>query len=342
MKPLTIVPYDADGSEWNEFGARQDGWTHFHAYGWRDVIERTFGHECLYWSARDDAGCLQGILPLVRVKSALFGHFLVSMPFLNYGGPLGTSTAVRQLAERAADEARTSGAKLLQLRSAIPLDLDLHESHRKVTVVLPLDPDPDTVWKGLGSKVRSQIRRPQKEGVEVRSGADQLTAFYDVFSRHMRDLGTPVMPRSFFANALDVFPDSSRLVVAYLEDRPIACALGFRFGDEFEVTWASALQDVKRIAANMLVYWELMRLNAAEGVRRFNFGRCTPGGGTHRFKLQWGGQDEPLYWYERSKREGTTTPSPDAGAYRWGPRIWRLLPLPLASAIGPGIVKYIP
>ena len=36
------------------------------------------------------------------------------------------------------------------------------------------------------------------------------------------------------------------------------------------------------------------------------------------------------------------TPSPDDAAYAWGPRLWKRLPLPVATALGPRIVKYIP
>jgi FemAB-related protein (PEP-CTERM system-associated) len=342
MVPLRVGPFAGDAASWDAFGARQPGWTHFHAHGWRDVIEQVFGHECLYYAAEDGTGQLAGVLPLVRVRSRLFGHYLVSMPFLNYGGPLGSDAAVRALCDAAVQEAERSGAKLMELRSAVPLPVSLPVSHRKVTVLLDLPDDEDVMWKGLNAKVRSQVRRPQKDGVSVRTGLDQIPAFYEVFARHMRDLGTPVMPRAFFERIAATFPAAVRIAVAYMDSRPVATGLGFRYGDEFEITWASSLVEVKRSAPNMLVYWELMRGCVQEGVRRFNFGRCTPGGGTHRFKLQWGGRDAPLYWYQRAARPDSATPSPDEGAFAWGPGIWKRLPVPVATALGPRIVKYIP
>ena len=65
----------------------------------------------------------------------------------------------------------------------------------------------EALWKRLPSKLRSQIRKPQKENVTVQFGADQLQPFYAVFARHMRDLGTPVMPRSFFEEVSREFGD---------------------------------------------------------------------------------------------------------------------------------------
>ena len=99
---LAVGRFSGRAEEWDELVLRSPGWTHFHLHGWRGVIERVFGHECIYLAARDNGDGLAGVLPLVRVKSLLFGHYLVSMPFLNYGGPLGSEEAVRALCDHAA------------------------------------------------------------------------------------------------------------------------------------------------------------------------------------------------------------------------------------------------
>src|SRR5205807_76154 len=269
------------------------GWTHFHLFGWKGVIESALGHECPYLESRGADGALLGVLPLVRVRSLLFGHYLVSMPFLNYGGPLGDEPGTRAVVAAAMAMADRDGVKLLELRSRVERPLDLSVSHRKITVVLdvpPADVGPEALWRALPAKVRSQVRRPEKEGVTVRFGADQVPAFYDVFARHMRDLGTPVLSRAWFEAIAATFPDVW-LGCAYAGDRAIAAGAGFRWGDEFEMTWASSLREFNPIAPNMLLYWKFMERCGQQGVRVFNFGRCTPDSGTHRFKRQWGSRD---------------------------------------------------
>ena len=340
---LEVSPFHGAPGEWDAFAARQPGFTHFHRHGWKDVIEQVFRHECIYLEARS-GGALAGVLPLVRVRSRIFGHYLVSMPFLNYGGPLGTDDGVRALAEHAVERARADGVKLLELRSRVALPVELPASHRKITVVLDIPTGrPDELLKAIGSKLRSQVRRPMKEGVEIRFGLDQVAPFFDVFSRHMRDLGTPTQPRGLFEAMAHHFPDDVWIGVAWFRGRPIAGGAGFRWGSEFEMTWASALVEHNRIAPNMGLYWAFLERATAEGCRTFNFGRCTPGSGTHRFKLQWGGRDEPLYWYQWAPGGGTAaTPSPDQGAYRWGPMLWKKLPVGLATALGPRVVRGIP
>jgi FemAB-related protein (PEP-CTERM system-associated) len=266
----------------------------------------------------------------------------MSMPFLNYGGPLGTPGAVQALAGRAAEMARAGGAKLLELRSREPLPIDLEVSHRKITVVLDLDPGgPEKVFEGFKAKLRSQVRRPQKEGVTVRFGADQVAPFYEVFSRHMRDLGTPVLSRALFEQIAATFPEDAWFGCAWKDGVPIACGAGFAWNGEFEMTWASALRAWNSISPNMALYWAFMERASAAGLKLFNFGRCTPGSHTHKFKLQWGSRDVPLYWYQVAKA-AAATPSPDEGPYALATRVWMKLPLPVANLLGPRIVRGIP
>lgn len=338
---VAVSRFDGSADAWDAAVRGSAGWTHFHQYGWRRVIERTHGHECPYLVAKD-GDAIVGVLPLVRVRSRLFGHFLVSMPFVNYGGPLGSDAAVQALAGAAMAEAKASGARLLEFRALKELPLDMSVSHRKITVMLDLTPrDPDKVFNTFKAKLRSQIRRPQKEGVTVKFGPDQVGPFYSVFARHMRDLGTPVQPRALFEHLAAEFPNDAWFGCAWLGDVPVAGGCGFVWDGQFEMTWASSLTRYQSLAPNMAVYWGFIERAAAEGLSLFNFGRCTPGSGTHKFKLQWGSRDVPLYWYQLA--EGTAaTPSPDDARYAWGPRLWKKLPLGLATMLGPRIVRSIP
>jgi hypothetical protein len=158
----------------------------------------------------------------------------------------------------------------------------------------------------------------------------------------MRDLGTPTQPRRLFDAIAERFGDDVWFGCAYVGEEPVACGCGFRWGDEFEMTWASSLVAFNRVAPNMLLYWAFMERAVQERLAVFNFGRCTPESGTHRFKRQWGSRDEQLWWYQWSRGAAAATPSPDAGAYSLGPRLWKRLPVAVATAIGPHIVRGIP
>lgn len=346
---LAVAREESPGREWDELVRHAPGATFCHLAAWHGIVSDVLGHEPEYLTARTPAGEVAGVLPLVALRSRLFGRYLVSMPFLNYGGPVGSPEARERLARAAVDRGRACDADLVELRCRAGTTVDapggrgLRSSERKVTVVLLLPEDPEVLWRDrLRSKVRNQVRRPLKEGLEVRFGPDEMAPFYDVFSRHMRELGTPVLPRRLFEALGPAFGSAVLFGCVYRGDTPVAAACGFRFDGEFEVTWASALREHGRAAPNMLLYWRLMERAIRDGAAVFNFGRCSPGAGTHRFKRQWGGEDEPLPWRAWSANGRRTTPSPDEGKYRIATEVWRRLPLGLTRTLGPPLARLIP
>ena len=328
---------------WDAFVATDAASTFCHLSGWRRVMSKALGHRCDYRVVEDDDGRIHGVLPLVHVKGVL-GHFVVSIPFVNDGGPLGSDDARELLVTDAVEVARRSGAKLLELRSRQHLPGPVRATDRKITVLLDLPESTDELWsKTFRSKVRSQIRRPMKEGMTASSGHDQLDAFYAVFARNMRDLGTPVLPRSFFAALVATFGDAVRFSTVRSADGVTAAAgCCVRWRDEQEIVWASSLREYNPFSPNMLLYASVMEDAVRSGVRRFNFGRCTPGGPTHRFKQQWGGYDIPLPWPSWSRDGAVGPPTPDKPIFQLATSVWSRLPLGIANRLGPIIARQIP
>jgi serine/alanine adding enzyme len=341
---LVVADHDGDGPEWDDHVRASSGASFCHLHGWRHVMEDALGHESRWWVARNDSGDVEGLLPLVRVRSRLFGDYLVSMPFLNYGGPVGTPAARRALAEHAGRRASELGVDLLELRCRHPLpDSSLTLNQRKLTVVKKLPATSEELWEdGLKAKVRSQVRRPMKEGMEVHFGAERIEPFYDVFSRTMRDLGTPVLPKAFFETMLAQMPDHVVFAVVELAGTPLAAGCGLTWHDEMEITWAGASREHSRLAPNMLLYWGMMEESVRRGLGRFNFGRCSPDSGTHRFKKQWGTEDEPLPWLQWSRSGVPSTPDPDSPKYRLATSAWRKLPVSVANLLGPPLSRRLP
>ena len=197
--------------------------------------------------------------------------------------------------------------------------------------------------KQLDAKLRSQVRRPQKEGVTVKFGADQVAPFFDVFAHHMRDLGTPTQPRLLFETIAAIFPDDAWFGCAWLRgpSRRVRLRLpvGKRSGDDVGLI-------AQRVQANRTEHAPLLSLHGARDRRGPHDVQLRPharrASGTHKFKLQWGARDEQLWWYDRAESEEVKTPSPTDSGYSWGPRIWKRLPAAVATMLGPRIVRYIP
>jgi hypothetical protein len=158
----------------------------------------------------------------------------------------------------------------------------------------------------------------------------------------MRDLGTPVQSRRLYEAIAGTFPESTWFACAYRDGQAVSGGCGFVWNDEMEITWSSSLREQSSTRTGYLLHWSFLERAAAEGLRVANFGRSTPGSGTHEYKQQWGGRDEVQWWYFRSTDARSSTPSPDEGGYAWGPRIWRRLPVAVATRLGPMVVRGIP
>jgi serine/alanine adding enzyme len=336
---VSLDPQPAD--EWDAFVRKHPNGTFGLRAAWHGIVSRAMGHEPVYLVARSAAGGVAGLMPLFVLRSPIFGRRLVSVPLLSDGGPIGTEEAEARLVEAAVTEARWRGAAAVELRARHEVRSSLIPHPRKVTVLLPLPSDPKELWTGLKAKVRSQVRRPMKEGLEPRFGPGELEPFYQVLGRNMRDMGTPVLPKSLFRGVLEAFGDDAVFGVVYRGGDPVAAGAGFVFRDEFELVWASALREHSRSAPNMLLYWAFMERMIDRGVRTFNFGRCTPGGGTHHFKLQWGGTDLPLPWLIWPPASEGHKGGPGR-ATRTLSAVWQRLPVSVANRAGPVVARQLP
>jgi FemAB-related protein (PEP-CTERM system-associated) len=338
------IAADPSAASWDAYVSRHPDASAYHLHAWRDVIAKAFGHESCYLAAEGEDG-LAGILPLVVFRNMMFGRFLVSMPFLNYGGVLADSPAVAEaLLDAAVAESRRRDARFLELRHVRRHFASLQPKEHKVGMRLALQGSEDAQWTALDRKLRNQVRKADKSGVVVaRGGAELLPSFYDVFSRNMRDLGTPVYTRRFFDEVLATFPGHARVFVATLDGRAVAGSITCRWRNAMEVPWASSLREYNPLCANVRLYWEMLRAAVAAGCTVFDFGRSTPHEATYQFKKQWGAEPLPLVW-EYWTANDTPLPdmSPGNARFRTAIAVWKRLPVGLTRVIGPPIVRNIP
>ena len=331
-----------EAAEWDAFVADHPRASLYHTWRWSGLPGDVFGFRVHRLAERDASGRVAGVLPLVMQSSAIFGRRLVSLPFFNYGGPLGVSEETeRSLLQKAADLARRHRVGTLEVRDTVHRQ-GFAVRDDKVTVELQLPETPALLSKALGSKLRSQVKRADRAGPEVAlGGAGLLDDFYPVFATTMRDLGTPVYPRRFFADLLRLLEEDCTLVVVRLQGRPAAAALLTHFRDRTEIPWAASLHEMRSTSVNMRLYWECLQHAIERGSRVFDFGRSTVDAGTHRFKLQWGGQSRPLYWVYPLEHAEVAT-GREGGLREAAQRTWSRLPLGIANRLGPLISPGLP
>ena len=345
MRVLTLLQAPTD---WDRFVDQQSAASLYHHPAWAALACEVFDLQAWYLEARNDAGELTGVLPLVRQRLPLLGSYLTSLPYFNYGGALAVDQPTRAaLMAAARDLAQREHCRYLELRDTQPAPDGWVTRTDKITMVLDLPGNAQLLAKQLGAKLRSQTRRAEREGATAHIGDVSLVdEFYDVFCRNMHALGTPVYPKRFFTALLQRFAHCTALVVIRQGSRPMAAGLLVFDGLTAEIPWAACREDAKPLGFNMTLYLQALQLSIARGCTRFDFGRTTPGSGTWRFKLQWGAQPVQLHWHRWHRdahAEAPAAPAPGAGRMRQlVSRTWTALPLPVANLLGPHISPVLP
>ena len=334
----------AERERWDQYVHSHPLATNYHRWNWKQVIEESFGWPTYYWMVEED-GKVHGVLPLVWQKSRLFGSFITSLPFLNAGGILAdNSPAEHGLLGEAVCLAKEVGAKHVELRHREEHALDLHTKTSKVTLVLPVGLDEEKMWKDLGTKMRTKVRKSLSFGMTAEFGRSEfLDSFYSVFSENMRDLGTPVYSRNFFAEILQAFPEDTHICVVRHEKNVVAASFLSGYRDRIEAVWSSSFRKYLLLKPNLFLYWNLLCFAGRKGYRLFDFGRSSVDSGTHEFKLQWGARTIQLYWdYWLPNGDALPELNPQNPKYRAAIWLWQKLPVSVTQLVGPRIVRCLP
>ncbi len=326
--------------DWSEYLAAHPGATVYHDGRWGTLMASCYGNRPYHLTATR-SGQAVGVLQLVWQRSRLFGSRLCSTPYFDAGGILADDAAAAEaLLARAHSLMGELDVASVELRQVEPLDAELPTRTDKVTFWLELPAGSEAMWDSLKTKVRTKIRKAQREDFQVDSGgAALLDDFFGLYLRGMRDLGSPSHSRRFFRLVLEAFPHASRIFVVRRNGRALAAA--FTMGDRlaFRVPWSSSDPAARRAGANRLLFWSMLAFAADAGAPRFDFGRSSRGSGTHEFKSEWKPETVPLHWHYLLA-DGAAMPglSMENPRYRLLIEAWKKLPLPVAERIGPRVI----
>ena len=338
------VATDQNSPDWDSFVAGHPRCVNYHRWAWKRVIEQAFGWNAFYLMAEEE-GNIVGILPLVWLKSKLFGNRLCSLPFFSEAGLVadlpGASDALLEESVRIAREVK---ANYIELRHRWESPISWPAKTNKVTLECDVSPDVEENMQRLSTKMRTNVRRSLKLDLEADFGQREfLEDFYRVFCLKMRELGTPVYSRRFFTAILDHFPRESFICRVRLGGETVAAGFltGYRSG--MEANWSAASPKAMNLRPNMFLFWQMLCFAGQQGYRVFDFGRSSVGSGTYEFKQQWNTRVVPLHWnYWNESGDEALELNPENPRYRTAIWAWQRLPIAVTKWIGPSIARCLP
>ncbi len=328
--------------EWDRYVDRNDDATFFHRAGWYRVIKDSFNHTPHYLQAIDSEGGIRGILPMFEVKSALFGHYLVSLPFAVYGGAVADSDEIRRLLEdKAASLAVELNVDYLELRNRVKTRDDWPTKSMHATFLRDIEEGDEAILLSIKNKQRYVIRKSLKNNLS-RELQDDIAEFFHAYSMSVRNLGTPVFSKRYFENLRKEFGRDCEIVSIKGEDGLHCSLISFYFKDQVLPYYGGGLPQSRASKAMDFMYFDLMCRAGSEGYKTFDFGRSKIDTGPYNYKRHWGFTPQPLhYQYYLVKSDELPELNTNNPRYRMLIALWQKLPLKISQLLGPLISKYL-
>lgn len=336
-------------SQWTNFVDIRPNANIAHLPKWSGIIEKGLGHKPRYLLATD-GNQISGILPLFEINIWALSRYIVSIPWIDYGGVCAKDRETEMLLlSEAKHLAVARKAKYIELRSVeagpyltgMP---NLFLRRDKVTFLLELENDLDAMMKKFDGKLRNQIRKAQKSGLSIEfGGIERLRDFYKIFAWRMHALGTPVWGIGFFKAILNAFPESAKFALIRMNDKYIAAGLVLSFKDRLYVPSAASYTEYLNYCPNQALYWGIIERACQQGYRYFDFGRSSWDSPTFKFKKQWVPMPLQLTW-QYHLNTVKNPPFEENARNKYGPliAIWKRLPLGVANILGPRIIRNFP
>ena len=340
---VSVRPFAAgDASRWDAFVHTCADATFFHRLEWRGIYESVFKHRTHYLLA-ERAGQVTGVLPLVEMRSMLFGHSLCSLPFALYGGVASSdATSVTALHEAAVQLGRQLGVRHLEMRNRGVREASWPRQDLYVTFRREILPEVEANMLAIPRKQRAMVRKGVAR--ELRCEIDRSSdRFFELYADNQHRHGTPPQSKRYFDALIEAFGDDCELaIVLSPQGKPVSGVLSFYFRDEVLPYYAGDVTDARDLAANDFKYWDLMRRACERGLKVFDYGRSKRGTGSFDFKKNWGFEPQPLH-YEHFLYVGDEVPqnNPSNAKYRAAIDVWRRLPRGVVNSVGPALARYL-
>jgi FemAB-related protein (PEP-CTERM system-associated) len=349
VSDINIHPVDFSATpdmqqRWDHYVMDSDLGSVFHTTSWLKLIQSSFTHRPFHLVAETPTGKISGVLPLFLVRSRIFGRIMTSTPQAAYGGILADNDSVSiKLFSEAKKLAQEKNVRFLELRNLHASEtLSLITKDLYVTFKQELADDPEKNFSSIPRKTRAECRQGIKNGLEFKVNEIGVDDFYKVYSRSVRDLGTPVFSKRLFANGLQEFGDKCKIISVHWQDKLVSSVWTLFYKDEILPYYGGAIREYNRLGVNNFMYWMLIKYGCENGYRVFDFGRSKKGTGSFNFKKRWGMDMKDLpYQYYLVRQKSLPDTSPLNPKFSLSIRLWQKLPLPIANTFGPFIAKHL-
>ena len=283
--------------KWDQFVLSSDNYSIFHSSMWQRVLSDTYHYTPVYLSIiKNDK--FQFLLPLIEISSYLTGKRGVSLPFTDYCDPiLEPDFCFSDVTDQLLEFGKKSKWKYVELRSGRLSIPEKYISTYFYNHRLNLSKNTEKLFSSFSSNTQRNIKKAAREGVTVSisKSMKSLKHYYKLHCLTRKRHGIPPQSFNFFRKIYEniISKDFGFTILANHEDRIIAGAVYFHFGDQALYKFGASDMNYKKYRSNNLVMWEAIKWYAENNYKNFDFGRTV-----RRFKSGWGAKESIINYYK--------------------------------------------
>ncbi len=343
LKVRMINPLET--ADWDVRVAQLPGATFFHSAAWARVLVEAYGFKPVYFIG-EQAQQLVSVLPMMEVNSWLTGRRGVSLPFTDECQPLAPDAlAFRMLFDAARQHGLERSWKYIECRGGKDLLPNSQPSTQFFDHELKLEPDPKAIFERFSDSTRRAVRKAEKSDLSLEFSRDlkAVRAFHDLLCLTRKRHGVPPQPFHFFAQIQRhiLAPGKGWVVLARHQNKPIAGAVYFHFGQTALYKFGASDDAVQNLRANNLVMAKAIEWHALNGFTSFGFGRTSlHNEGLRNFKLGWGTTERQVNYVRLAPRTGEFLTAPDSDA-SLSQRVFNRLPISVSRLIGSTLYRHV-
>ena len=299
--------------EWESFLEVSPWGTFYHSLKWRKVIQKSFRHDGLYLTIRDEDGTIIGICPGFILGGK---HLKVydSMPYSDYGGPLIAGQHIKEASHSLQGflQSFCSNKGIIYARFCFT-DPELGHFFRspqsyiettRGTIEVDLKASPtDFLWnKTFSTNLRRNIRVVERRGFQVQKARTKsdLRDFYDLYYENMKYLGANPYPYKFMENMWSLLYPHHLRIWLLEKDRRVSGLSVFKDSKKSYCVYVG-LDRNQRIGMVNYLIWKEIRKAEEEGRRYVSIG-STPSDPQNPYyvqKIRLGGSfyQQDMIWF---------------------------------------------
>jgi hypothetical protein len=300
-------------SRWPGFLSAHPSASVFHNAGWLRALHRTYGHKPAALVALRPSGELAASLVFCRLRSAISGRRLISLPFSDHCELLTTGRMqAGDLLSQYREIAGAEGCRYIEVRPASnsPFAEDSWRPSRTFFLHrLDLRPGATALFEEFHKDcVRRRIRHAEKQNLTVSDGRDPETIkqFFGLLVKTRRRHGLPPQPLAWFQNLIECMGQFATVHLAGKDNQTIAAILTLRYRKTIYYKYGASDARFHDLGAIPYLLWRAIEGAVHEGLEELDMGRSDCDNlGLVQFKERWGAKRSSLvYWELPSYRSG--------------------------------------